>query len=160
MSLRGKPHFILYKHIPYKINYAATELLYIQSQTVKKSISLFLEWFSELAPNIIACSKEVHCILNFICYELELSSFSLIWIHWNATNFSGASGRQQEFTELEPKMSSLPGNLYYKCFPMWISSAPSTSGEVCYSKSTEAVVWISPSLNERKNAFRLGLFQK
>lgn len=78
MSLRGKSLFILYKHIPYKINYVAMELLYIQSETVKKSISLFLEWFSELVPNIIACSKEMYCILNFTCCELELSSFSLL----------------------------------------------------------------------------------
>lgn len=54
------------------------ELLYIQSQTVKRSITLCLEWFSELVPNTVACSKEMYCILNFICYELELSSCSLL----------------------------------------------------------------------------------
>lgn len=50
------------------IKYEAMELMYTLSQAVKKSISLFLEWFSEIVSNtrLLAVKKSIVFLFNML----------------------------------------------------------------------------------------------
>ena len=56
------------KHTPYEIKYAAMELMYMLSRTLKKSINLFLEWFSEIVSNtqLLAVKKSIAYLFNML----------------------------------------------------------------------------------------------
>lgn len=98
--------FFPFKHTSHEIKYAAMELMYTQPQTVKKSISLFLKWFSETESKVQLLAQK-HIV--YLCYKLELSFCSWLYMDWSATVFSRVLCRQQDlplhkFTELESKM--------------------------------------------------------
>lgn len=50
------------------IKYEAMELMYTLSQPVKKGISLFLEWFSEIVSNtrLLAVKKSIVFLFNML----------------------------------------------------------------------------------------------